>query len=33
MKGQYAFIDFVDPKDVDEAILKMNKHVLKGHEL
>jgi len=25
MKGAYAFIDFVDPKDVDEAITKMNK--------
>ena len=33
MKGAYAFIDFVDPKDADEAIVKMHKQVLNGHEL
>lgn len=33
MKGAYAFIDFVDPKDAEEAIEKMHKQVLKEHEL
>jgi len=33
MKGVYAFIEFVDPKDADVAIAKMDKQTLKGHEL
>ena len=33
MKSDYASIDFVDPKDAEEAIEKMHKQVLKDHEL
>ena len=33
MKGAYAFIEFVDPKNAEDAILKLNKSTLKGREL